>query len=221
MNLGTEKVMLSLVLISCLIPIFGYSQTDDKLGIGVLKLTYPSNELNFYDDTINLNNYKLIPFSKSKSNLEIYNKIDWLLPVQFMVTDEFGNITNFEILCLEKRNNWFRVSGNTEGHKIYWLKNDSSLSFDTWIDLLNHMYCISRVDSTDKIYKQNSLGSDTIAYFKDECFRVLEINGYWMKIGCYPEYDYSKDASNQPDIIDLGWILWRDENSLLIKYYDN
>jgi hypothetical protein len=221
MNLVIEKAMFSLILISCLIPIIGYSQTDDKLGIGVLKLSYPSNELNFYNDTINLNNFRQIPFSKSETNIKIFDKIDWLLPVQFFVTDEFGSITNFEILCLEKRNTWYRVSGNTDSNKIYWLKNDSLLSFYTWNDLLNEMFCIRRVDSTDKIYKLNSLQSDTIPYFKDECFRVLEINGYWMKIGCYPEYDNSKDASNQPGIIDLGWILWRNENSLLIQYYDN
>jgi hypothetical protein len=44
---------------------------------------------------------------------------------------------------------------------------------------------------------------------------ILDEN--WM----LTEYDNSKDASNQPGIIDLGWILWRNENSLLIKYYDN
>jgi hypothetical protein len=125
---------------------------------------------------------------------------------------------------LDKKNNWVYVNIHYGSLEKYWVKMRSYMTFYTWNDYLKNMLCITRINFTDKIYKTNDIKSDTINFKKYECFRVLGMTGNWMKIGYYRDstdkYDGNTTYIGGP-IIDLGWIIWRNSNLLLIKYYDN
>jgi hypothetical protein len=208
----------------CLISRIAFSQSDNMLGIGVIRLSNPTGTLKFYGDTTKNIENKQIPFSKSESNLKTIESNNFLTPIQPMEFDGDGNLLNLDLICLDKKNNWYYVNIHYGSVEKYWVKIDSSLTFSTWDDYLKSMLCITRKKITDKIYKTTDLKSDTIDFKKYECFRVLEISGNWMKIGYYQD---STDKYNGDTIyiggpiIDLGWIIWRDSNSLLINYYEN
>jgi hypothetical protein len=213
-----------LFILICLISEIAYSQSDNMLGTGVIRFSNPTDTLNFYGDTINSIIKKQIPFSKRESNFKTLESNNFLTPVQSMEFDGDGNLLNLDLICLDKKNKWCYVNIHYGSEEKYWIKIDNSLTFNTWDDYLKSMLCITRRKATDKIYKTNDLKSDTIDFKKYECFRVLEISGYWLKIGYYQD---STDKYNGDTvyiggpIIDLGWIIWRDSNSLLINYYDN
>jgi hypothetical protein len=213
-----------LIIVILLISRIALSQSDDKLGIGVIRLLYPSNALVFYKDTLTRIVEKKIPFSKSESNYKTLELNSWFSPIQSIAFDEWENIIDFDIICIENNNKWYHVLIDSDKDENYWLQWDSSMTFTLWSDLLKNMLCITRKDSTEKIYKTNDLKADTIVFKKYECFRAIEINGYWMKIGYYKDSTDKYEGNSiyiGGDLIELGWIIWRDDNSILINYYDN
>lgn len=193
--------------------------TDDPLGIGLIRITYPENEMAFYTDTIDKKIQHEIVFSENETQYTIIKKHSFIQPVQLIVCDSEENIKYYEIICLEETKNWFRVRTNLDSDNSYWVKKYPFLTLLKWEEYLKGILCVKRINNEDKIFRSHDNSSGIIEFKTEfECFRVLEINGQWMRVGYYSDINEGYIGG---EIIDLGWIKWRNDNFLLINYYDH
>ena len=92
------------------------------------------------------------------------------------------------------------------------------MNFSGWNEYLKSKFCVKRKDVKNHIYKSDNMKSEVVNFTGYEFFRVLEIKANWMKIGYHK---ITTETLIDGEVMTLGWIQWRDSNSLLIEYFNN
>jgi len=209
--------MKKLILLLVFTPTILLSQAN-KLGIGVVHFGSPTGTLVFYRDTLKKVIIHSIEFSERGNHYGILEKNEWLNPVQSVYFVGGGYLVNLDITCLKASGNWFKVLCNPTTNESYRIYQNNQMSFAAWNEFLMSKVGVRRKDKRSKIYKVDNINSDTVSLKAFELLRVLEVKGYWMKVGIHK---ISTETIIDGEVIPLGWIKWRNDNSLLIHYFDS
>jgi len=193
-------------------------------GIGKLKVSFENTILN--DKAYVLNFYR----SDSESELDRKIEISWndsdggyvetqntdFLKVKDFYLEEPHYILMFNYL--RESNGFYEVIVNTETKETMWIKKQSTIHVKLWDEFLQSVVCLSASNPEANQVRIEPKEDSNVAIenIKDECWYVSEINGEWIKVEC-SEIDF--DLTDEKYKYFSGWLKWRDENELLIKYY--
>jgi hypothetical protein len=111
---------------------------------------------------------------------------------------------------------WIQVIVNNETGDKKWILKSQTLKIQTWDKfLVDNTTAIKPLKSVD-INAEPSMESKTIRKSSEkDCFEAIEIKGDWIKI----KTNETLECNEHPQPIKTGWIKWRGDNLLAIKYY--
>lgn len=196
------------------------SAFEKQYGIGMMVLSYDSTfVLNLYasphenDLALNIR----IGKDTSDDNRALTFKLTeeqraWMHPETFWDEEQL-----LHFVTLEAHQGWFKIIVDKQSGKTMWVLQCPQLTYFSWKNYLPNTTGIERKNiATNPIYKNIFPYKKALHFKEQEGLKIIKVRGKWAKIG------FSTELSphlNQYTILPKGWIKWRDEEDLLIRYF--
>jgi hypothetical protein len=192
----------------------GYSQ--DRVGNGIVSIKFNDKTVvRFYELATSSKPVKTVEFFNDES-IDSYNiknlkeQQKWLKPESLWL-----DYYQFQFRCLGEQNGRYEVIVNNETGQSYWIAKNTETEYVTWEEYLKGMFSVGRATSQE-IYTEPNIKSDTVPYKGTDCFVVKAVQGYWIEIFTDNRCD---DGVDRPTSITSGWVRWRDDKELLLNLY--
>lgn len=190
------------------------TNTPDELGLGIIQVDIEqTKEIKVFKNKGDRVPEKVIRLIKEKGDIIIEEKdyIQWLHPETIWL-----DYSQFLFRYTQIQDNWVEVIINKETGDKKWILTSSTFEIISWDKfLIENTTAIEPLTPTD-IKLEPSSDSKTIRQSTDkDCFEAIEIMGDWIKI----KTNETLECSEHPTPIKTGWIKWRQNNRLTIKYY--
>lgn len=199
---------------------FAQNNLQNEIGEGMMVITYDTNfVLNLYNSpnesdlvfNIMIGLDSLNPDQGLSIKLKT-DQIKWFNPETFWNAE---HILHFA--TLENHHGWYKIIVDKKTGKSMWVLQSKNLKYFKWKDYLPNTTGIERLNpSQNLIYKSIFPFKNALNFKEQECFKIIKVKGNWAKV------IYNDDMC--PTVMKLnpmpkGWIKWRDEKGLLIKYF--
>jgi hypothetical protein len=186
--------------------VVSFNPTDQNLNNDFILLnTDGSNylNLNFLDNEFSING----EIERFKGE---YNTV--FSPLEFY-PDYY--ILKFELAKNERDSIWVYIDSNKEKVKLISKKSVESVEVLNWNDYFigsvisfNHKSNPVRIENSDQAKSINDKFD-----FNDILFKIVQIEGEWIKISCAKACGFSCNTKS-----DIGWIKWKDGKKTLISF---
>ena len=219
--LSCKNILLSILSILLLHPI-GFAQHDfeKQYGVGMLVITYDSTfVLNLYATpnesdlvfNIRISHDTLDPSRPLIANLTSDQK-SWFHPETFW--DE-ERIMHF--VTLDQQHEWHKVIVDKTSGKMMWILQSPQVKFFKWKDYLTNTTGVERLTPSDNPVYKSIFPLKTLLDFKEQdCLKIVKVKGYWAKVR------YNEEMCphlNKYNSLPKGWIKWRNDKTMLIRYF--
>jgi len=92
------------------------------------------------------------------------------------------------------------------------IKLEKSVSYQTWEAYLKNIYI--KADNEHPLYQSNSEHSKVLSKDSNFSYKVIAVNGEWIKVKCSNECEGC--VGNKAI---TGWIRWKNQNMILLNLY--
>jgi hypothetical protein len=195
--------------------VFGLlTNSQDELGLGIIQIDIEqTKEIKIYKNKGDKDAEKIIRLVKEKGDIVIEEKdyIKWLHPETIWL-----DYSQFLFRYTQIQDNWIEVIINKETNDKRWILKSSTFTITSWDKfLIENTTAVESLNPTD-IKVEPNFDSKTIRKTSDkDCFEAIEIKGDWIKI----KTNETLECNQHPLPIKTGWIKWRENNRLTIKYF--
>ncbi len=188
--------------------------TKSELGLGVIQVDiYKTTEIKVYRNKGDKSPEKIIRLvnKDGEINIEEHNYSNWLKPEAIWL-----DYSQFLFRYTAVEDKWIQIIVNTDTKDKKWIQKSQTLTIQTWENfLINETTAIDPLGSTD-IKTEPNTNSTTLRKSTDkDCFEAIEIKGDWIKI----KTNETLDCNEHPQPMKSGWIKWKENNQLSIKYF--
>ncbi len=209
-------------IILCLLSSICLAQTgfEKKYGIGMMVVSYDSNfVLNLYatphetDLALNVRVGKDTTDESGKLTFKLSDEQrTWIHPETFWDEEQL-----LHFVTLEAHQGWFKIIVDKQSGKTMWVLQCAALKYFAWKDYLPNTTGIERKNNgANPIYQCIFPYKKALHFKEQEGLKIIKVRGKWAKIGFNPELS---PHLNQYATLPKGWIKWRDEEDLLIRYF--
>lgn len=106
---------------------------------------------------------------------------------------------------------------NNENYDVFlngeWKKiKNNNLHYKEWKDFIKDL--LIKLPDNINLFSQKNIKSKKIKIIKDLSYRVIEVNGDWIKIECNKNCDNCVKKQKMK-----GWVKWRNRNKLMVYLY--
>lgn len=200
------KTLLNLFFTLTSLMIFGQSE----VGIGIVSINFDDKTIiEFYETSDLTKRLKIVEFFNDESikswnikNLESHK--GWLKPESMWL--DYGQ---FKFRCKTKIENCFEVY--VSDTKTMWIQKQDFTKFKNWEEYLRNMFRVERSNKNEQNIYSNPFTKSEIIESKNDCFNVKQMQGEWIEV------ETAEHCETEQKI--LGWIKWRNGNTILINYY--
>lgn len=187
---------------------------ESELGLGVIQVDiYKTKEIKVYKNKGDKAPEKIIKLVNKDGEISIEenNYSKWLKPEAIWL-----DYSQFIFRYTAKENKWIQIIVNTDTKDKKWIQLSETLLMQTWDNfLINATTAIDPLNPTD-IKAEPNINAKTLRKSTGEdCFEAIEIKGDWIKI----KTNETLDCNEHSQPIKSGWIKWKENNQLIVKYY--
>jgi len=217
MRIFKKRILLISIIFLGLDGLISYSQ--DNIGIGIIRFDFNKTTIvDFYDKVEGKVN-KRLSFYEQDKNIDVFDKqhygqIDWIEPEFGKAFDGDGIVNLFVLRCKQQIGQWFEVIANKDNGQTYWIRQCNYTKFKTWEDYLKGMLIIRMLNTNNGIFYEPKQNATRLKLGGENCFRATAMEGDWIKIIRYTNCLADLTLDKKP----IGWIKWRNMESLLIEY---
>jgi hypothetical protein len=119
----------------------------------------------------------------------------------------------FAFRCKNRVNGWLEVIVNNNTGLSYWLKETEVNKYIDWGTYFQRIYCIKK-SINNPIFDNPSESANKVSFEGKDCFKVNSMKDEWIEVNLTDE----NTKSSSQAAIKTGWIRWRNNNDVLIKY---
>jgi hypothetical protein len=200
--------------ITTILLLLGLFMTEPELGHGIIEVNIDeTKEIKVFKNKGDKEPERIIRLVNQNGDIVIeendYTK--WLQPESVWL-----DYSQFLFRFTKIEDDWIQVIVNNETGDKKWILKSQTLKIQTWDKfLVDNTTAIEPLKSVD-IKAEPSMQSKTIRKSSEkDCFEAIEIKGDWIKI----KTNETLECNEHPQPIKTGWIKWRGDNLLAIKYY--
>lgn len=188
--------------------------TKSELGLGVIQVDiYKTTEIRVYRNKGDKSPEKIIKLVNREGEITIEEKnySNWLKPEAI-----WFDYSQFIFRYTATEDKWIQVIVNTDTKEKKWIQKSETLTMQTWENLLIYeTTAIDPLEPTDIKTEPNTNSKTLRKSTEKDCFEAIEIKGDWIKI----RTNETLDCNEHPQPINSGWIKWKENNQLSIKYF--
>ena len=163
-----------------------------------------------------------VQYSDSLINLKENQNLKTIYPYYYNDNSKYNApIPNLIIRAYYPDYGIFVIDANKINDKDYevfingeWkiIKENSTLQYKKWGDFIKDL--LIKLPDNISLHCQKNIKSKKMTSQKDLSYKVLEVNGDWIKIECNKNCD---DCNEKQPI--KGWVKWKNGNNLLVYLY--
>ncbi len=117
----------------------------------------------------------------------------------------------FDLAVRTRNNGWLEVIVDNQSDETLWLPEGKIVKFENWLQKMKSSFAVGRrTKENNPLRIGPDLNTEEVGFLGDDCFRVVEMEGNWIKV------NIASHCSDAPKQTVSGWIRWRDENSCLM-----
>lgn len=188
-----------------------HNQLTETIGMGLFTPFFSDNKkLYFYsiqnfDKALDQNPIlDSITFSyKNPSGIEITTAPPWLQPMHLKL--DYG-ILYFKVIRIGK--DYLQIEGNSSTKETYFVSKWSG-EVILWPEFILNSFMLEFPEGKNQLIRVKPFDNSSQVLNWSPNLRPISVQGYWVEVEVLNE-------NWKP--IDKGWIKWRDETQLLIKY---
>lgn len=141
----------------------------------------------------------------------------WFSALYFIPTGEYARI---DIPALDSSNGYYRTILKDDKGRDVWVKQSNHATFLSWFGFYCTVSSIEPVSEGIVLYESPNDQAQQLDFThlyppgEHHTMRPLEVQFFWMKV----EIQYPDPDPQQPWHVYTGWIKWRDEKQMLVKY---
>ncbi|MFT7197136.1 MAG: hypothetical protein ACI83W_001503 [Marinoscillum sp.] len=139
---------------------------------------------------------------------------DEFLNIQDYYIDEPNYIAHFN--CIERSNGFLKIVVNEESNETRWIKENNNLKLEPWSTYLKTAVCVTQTDFINNPARSEPIETSKILYDSEMCWEVIDFKGYWIKVK-FSEIEMDMAIEKNREFV--GWLKWRNDKELLIKYF--